>query len=134
MANYPIMAYAKNNQDPTPGSPMLGLSVGPTLLYSDEILKNKMTSDGFCSWKLHNKSRRSFDWDLHQLSDSSNCSIHILSERWCKERMDFKSDGVSERYVLVADFKQQVFICASDHIPNNQETQARPREHLWPPQ
>ncbi|GFO31760.1 hypothetical protein PoB_005826500 [Plakobranchus ocellatus] len=26
------MPYAKNNQDPTPGSPMLGLSVGPTLL------------------------------------------------------------------------------------------------------
>ncbi|GFO19083.1 hypothetical protein PoB_004558800 [Plakobranchus ocellatus] len=28
MANYLIMLYAKNNQDPTPGSPMLGLSVG----------------------------------------------------------------------------------------------------------
>ncbi|GFO41734.1 hypothetical protein PoB_006823900 [Plakobranchus ocellatus] len=26
MANYLIMSYAKNNQDPTPGSPMLGLS------------------------------------------------------------------------------------------------------------
>ncbi|GFO28407.1 hypothetical protein PoB_005491200 [Plakobranchus ocellatus] len=30
--NYLIMPYAKNNRDPTPGSPMLGLSVGPTLL------------------------------------------------------------------------------------------------------
>ncbi|GFO21838.1 hypothetical protein PoB_004834300 [Plakobranchus ocellatus] len=30
MANYLIMPYAKNNQDPTTGSPMLGLSVGPT--------------------------------------------------------------------------------------------------------
>ncbi|GFO31842.1 mannose-binding protein c, partial [Plakobranchus ocellatus] len=28
----PQMLYAKNNQDSTPGSPMLGLSVGPTLL------------------------------------------------------------------------------------------------------
>ncbi|GFN79714.1 hypothetical protein PoB_000622000 [Plakobranchus ocellatus] len=27
-----IMPYAKNNQDPAPGSPMLGLSVGPTML------------------------------------------------------------------------------------------------------
>ncbi|GFO18642.1 hypothetical protein PoB_004514700 [Plakobranchus ocellatus] len=27
------MPYDKNNQDPTSGSPMLGLSVGPTLLY-----------------------------------------------------------------------------------------------------
>ncbi|GFO34222.1 chromosome 15 open reading frame 61 [Plakobranchus ocellatus] len=32
MANHLIMLNAKNNQDPTPGSPMLGLSVGPTLL------------------------------------------------------------------------------------------------------
>ncbi|GFO30002.1 hypothetical protein PoB_005650700 [Plakobranchus ocellatus] len=31
MANYLIMPYANNNQDPTPGSPMFGLSVGPTL-------------------------------------------------------------------------------------------------------
>ncbi|GFO32589.1 hypothetical protein PoB_005909400 [Plakobranchus ocellatus] len=29
MANYIRMSYAKNNQDPTPGSPMLGLSMGP---------------------------------------------------------------------------------------------------------
>ncbi|GFO49130.1 hypothetical protein PoB_007563500 [Plakobranchus ocellatus] len=28
MANYLIMRYAKNNQNPTPDSPMLGLSVG----------------------------------------------------------------------------------------------------------
>ncbi|GFN88757.1 hypothetical protein PoB_001526300 [Plakobranchus ocellatus] len=27
-----IKPHAKNNQDPTPGSPMLGLSVGPNLL------------------------------------------------------------------------------------------------------
>ncbi|GFO21536.1 hypothetical protein PoB_004804100 [Plakobranchus ocellatus] len=33
MANYLIMPYAKNNQNPTPGSPMLGLNVGPTLLF-----------------------------------------------------------------------------------------------------
>ncbi|GFO49993.1 hypothetical protein PoB_007649800 [Plakobranchus ocellatus] len=32
MANYLIKPYAKNNQDPTPGSPMLGQSVEPTLL------------------------------------------------------------------------------------------------------
>ncbi|GFO33394.1 hypothetical protein PoB_005989900 [Plakobranchus ocellatus] len=32
MANYLIMPYAKNNQDPPPGSPMLGLSTGSTLL------------------------------------------------------------------------------------------------------
>ncbi|GFN86254.1 hypothetical protein PoB_001276000 [Plakobranchus ocellatus] len=32
MANYLIMPYAKNNQNPTPGSPMLGLRVRPTLL------------------------------------------------------------------------------------------------------
>ncbi|GFN89395.1 hypothetical protein PoB_001590100 [Plakobranchus ocellatus] len=31
-ANYLIMPYAKNNQDPTPGSTMHGLSVGPFLL------------------------------------------------------------------------------------------------------
>ncbi|GFN97520.1 hypothetical protein PoB_002402600 [Plakobranchus ocellatus] len=30
----PQMPYAKNNQDPTSSSPMLGLSVGPTLLYA----------------------------------------------------------------------------------------------------
>ncbi|GFO44098.1 hypothetical protein PoB_007060300 [Plakobranchus ocellatus] len=30
MANYLIMPYAKNNQDLTPGSSMLGLSMGPT--------------------------------------------------------------------------------------------------------
>ncbi|GFO28814.1 hypothetical protein PoB_005531900 [Plakobranchus ocellatus] len=34
MANYLIMPHAKNNQDPTPGSPMLGLSVGPTLIFT----------------------------------------------------------------------------------------------------
>ncbi|GFN92085.1 hypothetical protein PoB_001859100 [Plakobranchus ocellatus] len=33
MANYLIMLYAKNNQDPTPGSPVLVLSVEPTLHY-----------------------------------------------------------------------------------------------------
>ncbi|GFN75949.1 hypothetical protein PoB_000245500 [Plakobranchus ocellatus] len=33
MANYLIKPNAKNNQDPTPGSPMFELSVGPTLLY-----------------------------------------------------------------------------------------------------
>ncbi|GFN77679.1 mbt domain-containing protein 1 [Plakobranchus ocellatus] len=33
MANYLKMPYAKNNQDPTPGSPTLRLSMGPTLLY-----------------------------------------------------------------------------------------------------
>ncbi|GFN89927.1 hypothetical protein PoB_001643300 [Plakobranchus ocellatus] len=32
MANFLIMPYVKNNQDPTSASPMLGLSVGPTLL------------------------------------------------------------------------------------------------------
>ncbi|GFO30024.1 hypothetical protein PoB_005652900 [Plakobranchus ocellatus] len=32
MANYLIMPCAMNNQDPIPGSPILGLSVGPTLL------------------------------------------------------------------------------------------------------
>ncbi|GFN94485.1 hypothetical protein PoB_002099100 [Plakobranchus ocellatus] len=31
-ANYLIMPFAKNNQDHTPGSPMLGLSMGPSLL------------------------------------------------------------------------------------------------------
>ncbi|GFN78949.1 hypothetical protein PoB_000545500 [Plakobranchus ocellatus] len=31
MANYLTMLNTKNNHDPTPGSPMLGLSVGPTL-------------------------------------------------------------------------------------------------------
>ncbi|GFO49840.1 rho GTPase-activating protein 18, partial [Plakobranchus ocellatus] len=33
MANYLIMPYSKNNQNPTPGSPMLGSSVGPALLH-----------------------------------------------------------------------------------------------------
>ncbi|GFO45933.1 hypothetical protein PoB_007243800 [Plakobranchus ocellatus] len=33
MANCLIMPYAKNNQDPTPGYPMLWLSVGLTLLF-----------------------------------------------------------------------------------------------------
>ncbi|GFN99990.1 hypothetical protein PoB_002649600 [Plakobranchus ocellatus] len=37
MANYLIMPYAKNNQDPTPGSQMLGLSVGPTLLFTLDL-------------------------------------------------------------------------------------------------
>ncbi|GFN82237.1 hypothetical protein PoB_000874300 [Plakobranchus ocellatus] len=32
MVNYLIIPYAKNNQDPTPGSPVLGPSMGPTLL------------------------------------------------------------------------------------------------------
>ncbi|GFN86250.1 hypothetical protein PoB_001275600 [Plakobranchus ocellatus] len=32
MANYLIMPFAKINQNPTPGYPRLGLSVGPTLL------------------------------------------------------------------------------------------------------
>ncbi|GFO42209.1 hypothetical protein PoB_006871400 [Plakobranchus ocellatus] len=32
IANYLIMPHAKNNQDPTTGSLMFGLSVGPTLL------------------------------------------------------------------------------------------------------
>ncbi|GFO01851.1 hypothetical protein PoB_002835600 [Plakobranchus ocellatus] len=31
MANYLIMPYAKNNQDPTPDSQMLRLNVGPSL-------------------------------------------------------------------------------------------------------
>ncbi|GFO05181.1 hypothetical protein PoB_003168600 [Plakobranchus ocellatus] len=31
MANYLIKPYAKNIQGPSPGSPMLGLRVGPTL-------------------------------------------------------------------------------------------------------
>ncbi|GFO23090.1 hypothetical protein PoB_004959500 [Plakobranchus ocellatus] len=35
----PQMPYAKNNQDPTPGFPMLGLSVGPTnFTVSEEML------------------------------------------------------------------------------------------------
>ncbi|GFO18791.1 hypothetical protein PoB_004529600 [Plakobranchus ocellatus] len=34
MANDLIMPYAKNNQDHTPSSSMLGLSVGPTLLFT----------------------------------------------------------------------------------------------------
>ncbi|GFN96948.1 craniofacial development protein 2-like [Plakobranchus ocellatus] len=33
MANYLIMPYAKNNQNPAPGSPTLVRSVGTTLLY-----------------------------------------------------------------------------------------------------
>ncbi|GFO03336.1 collagen alpha-4(vi) chain [Plakobranchus ocellatus] len=36
MANYLIMPNGKNNQDLTPGSPKLGLSVRPTLLYTDK--------------------------------------------------------------------------------------------------
>ncbi|GFO14566.1 RNA-directed DNA polymerase from mobile element jockey [Plakobranchus ocellatus] len=37
MANCLIMPYAKNNQDSTPGSPMLGLSVGSTLLFKTYV-------------------------------------------------------------------------------------------------
>ncbi|GFO19294.1 hypothetical protein PoB_004579900 [Plakobranchus ocellatus] len=37
------MPYAKNNQDDTPGSPMLGLSVEPTLLYS--IINSRQLSN-----------------------------------------------------------------------------------------
>ncbi|GFO22168.1 hypothetical protein PoB_004867300 [Plakobranchus ocellatus] len=33
MANYLILPYARNIQDPTPGTPMFRLSVGPTLLF-----------------------------------------------------------------------------------------------------
>ncbi|GFN86263.1 hypothetical protein PoB_001276900 [Plakobranchus ocellatus] len=42
MANYHIMPYAKNNQDPNPGSPMLGLSVEPTLLFTNKHLSVSM--------------------------------------------------------------------------------------------
>ncbi|GFO27226.1 hypothetical protein PoB_005373100 [Plakobranchus ocellatus] len=38
MANFLILQYAKNNQDPTPGSPMLGLIVSSTLLYFYQLV------------------------------------------------------------------------------------------------
>ncbi|GFN82768.1 hypothetical protein PoB_000927400 [Plakobranchus ocellatus] len=36
MAKYLLMPSTKNNQDLTPGSPMLGLSVGPTSILESE--------------------------------------------------------------------------------------------------
>ncbi|GFN79163.1 LOW QUALITY PROTEIN: hypothetical protein PoB_000566900 [Plakobranchus ocellatus] len=48
MANYLKMPYAKNNQDPTPGSPTLRLSMGPTLLYfylSDTLCQQPMDTE-----------------------------------------------------------------------------------------
>ncbi|GFN90365.1 hypothetical protein PoB_001687100 [Plakobranchus ocellatus] len=43
------MPYAKNNQDPIPGSPMLGLSVGPTLLLSTFIRQGVQRHLIYCS-------------------------------------------------------------------------------------
>ena len=44
MANYLKMLYAKNNKDPTPGSPTLRSSSGLVLLYFNQILRHIITT------------------------------------------------------------------------------------------
>ncbi|GFO28203.1 hypothetical protein PoB_005470800 [Plakobranchus ocellatus] len=51
------MPYAKNNQDPTPGSPMLGLSVGPTLLFTNDIIAGGL--DVLAEWMWERKRNNS---------------------------------------------------------------------------
>ncbi|GFO09493.1 hypothetical protein PoB_003599800 [Plakobranchus ocellatus] len=67
MANYLIMPYAKISQDPTPGSPMFGLSVGPTLLFISTVttLKHHASNTSYESSKPGPQTKNRADVDTN---------------------------------------------------------------------
>ncbi|GFO38706.1 hypothetical protein PoB_006521100 [Plakobranchus ocellatus] len=78
MANYLITPYAKNNQDPIPGSPMLVLSLVTAFARETNIAHNKFAVFKLMSCRSHKLTAETTDQDV--LFDADHISEDTVTQ------------------------------------------------------